>query len=90
MDGPLPPDGIVLSGSGTVVTGALGGPARQKEAQRDEQNLADEDEEEAAGHAPQHARQQSNSSVEAEDAEQTLDQAAQPVRKARVKHEVQS
>ena len=50
MDGPLPPDGIVLSGSGTVVTGALGGPARQKEAQRDEQNLADEAEEEAAGH----------------------------------------
>ena len=68
----------------------FGGSARQKEAQRDEQDLADEAEEEAAGHAPQHARQQSEGGVEAEDAEQTLDQAAQPVRKARVEHEVQS
>lgn len=62
----------------------LSGATGEEEAEGHEQDLADDPEEEPAGHALEHAGQQADGGVEAEQTEQPLKYATQPVRNVEV------
>jgi hypothetical protein len=75
----FPASNVIFDGRGAVAERAFGGAAGEEQADGHKQNLADEAEEEAAGHRLEDAGEQAERGVEAEDTEETLKEASQPV-----------
>jgi hypothetical protein len=77
----LSPSSNVFFGRWSAVSGCpFCGASGEEEADGHQQDLTDEAEEEPAGHSAEHAGQQAQGGVEAEDAEETLEEATQPIR----------